>query len=306
MNNKINRRNFIKSASAVGLGMGLITMGSSKLWSADTSDLPKGTPNAEKLGWRLGCQAYSFKDFTLFEAIDKTASLGLKYIEAFPNQVLNKERSDMPVNESLPADARNVLKKKLNDSGIKLGNYGVCTLSKKEDDSRRVFDFAKDMGIETLVSEPAEESLEMLDKLCQEYNINISIHNHPKPSHYWNPDTVLSACKGHSNRIGACADTGHWMRSGLDPLESLKKYKGHIISLHFKDLNKSGSDAHDVPWGTGVSNAKAMLEELKRQKVKAVFSIEYEYHWDNSLPEIAKCVTWFDKISAELASDTEQ
>ena len=131
----------------------------------------------------------------------------------------------MPVNESLPADARNDIKKKLGDSGVKLVNYGVCNLSKKEDDSRRVFDFAKDMGIETLVSEPTEDSMEMLDKLCEEYGINIAIHNHPKPSHYWNPDTLLNACKGRSKRIGACADTGHWVRSGLNPLESLKKIR---------------------------------------------------------------------------------
>lgn len=298
---KIGRRRFLQTTGVIGLGVGMLGVGTSKLWAAESAaEAAKGSPNAEKLGWRLGCQAYSFRKFTLFEAIDKTASLGLKYIEAFPNQVISKDRREIQITELLPDDARKELKKKLGDSGVKLVNYGVCNLSKKEDDSRRVFDFAKDMGIETLVSEPAEESMEMLDKLCGEYEINIAIHNHPKPSHYWNPDTMLNACKGRSKRIGACADTGHWVRSGLNPLESLKKYEGHIVSLHFKDLNKLGADAHDVPWGTGVSDAKAMLTELKRQGVKAVFSIEYEYNWDDSLPEIALCVAYFDKIAAEL------
>ncbi len=176
----------------------------------------------------------------MFEAIDKTASLGLKYIEAYPDQALSKALPGTRINESLPAGARADLKKKLNDSGIKLVNYGVCNLSKKEAESRKVFDFAKDMGIETLVAEPAEESLEMLDKMCAEYGMNIAIHNHPKYSgaHYWAPEIVLAACQGCSKRIGACADTGHWVRSGLNPLESLKKLEGRIISLHFKDLNK--------------------------------------------------------------------
>ena len=265
---------------------------------------PKGAPNAEKLGWRLGCQAYSFKNFTLFEAIDKTASLGLKYIEAFPNQALSKDHSKIKIDESLPAAARQDLKKKLNDCGVKLVNYGVCNLSKKENDSRKVFDFAKDMGIETIVSEPSEDSLEMLDKLCAEYGINIAIHNHPKPSHYWDPDIELKAFQGRSRRIGACADTGHWVRSGLNSLESLKKLDGRIVSLHFKDLTLQGPNApHDVPWGTGVCDVKAMLTELKRQGVKGVFSIEYEYNWDNSLPEITQCVAYFDKIAAELAAN---
>jgi sugar phosphate isomerase/epimerase len=198
------------------------------------------------------------------------------------------------------------LKKKLGDCGVKLVNYGVCNLSQKQDDSRKVFDFAKDMGIETIVSEPPEEAMEMLDKMCTEYGMNIAIHNHPKyaGAHYWNPDTVLKACQGCSKRIGACADTGHWVRSGLNPLESLKKLNGRIVSLHFKDLNEQGPDAHDVPWGTGVCDVKAMLGELHRQGFKGVFSIEYEYHWDNSLPEIAQCVGYFDKIAAELADGT--
>jgi len=304
---KIDRRHFLKSTGAITLGIGLMGKMALNSWSAEiASEIAKGAPNAEKLGWRLGCQAWSFNKFTLFEAIDKTASLGLKYIEAYPGQALSKDRSQIKVDESLTPDARKDLRKKLNDCGVKLVNYGVCNLSQKEDESRKTFDFAKDLGMETIVSEPAEQAMEMLDRLCAEYKMNIAIHNHPKfaHAHYWNPDTVLKACQGCSHRIGACADTGHWVRSGLDPLESLKKLEGRIVSLHFKDLNQKGPDAHDVPWGTGVCDVRAMLAELHRQKVKAVFSIEYEHNWDNSLPDIARCVEYIDKIAAELATGT--
>ena len=40
----------------------------------------------------------------------------------------------------------------------------------------------------------------------------------------------------------------------------------------------------------GVTSFKAMLEEIRRQRLKAVFSIEYEYNWDNSLPEVTQCI----------------
>ncbi len=299
MQDKIHRRRFLMTAGSIGLGIGLMGKGTPNLWAAESA---AGAPNAEKLGWRLGCQAWSFKRFTLFEAIDKIAALGLKYLEAFPNQALSKDRSEMLINETLPADARRALKKKLDDCGIKLVNYGVCALSEMENDNRRIFDFAKDIGIETLVAEPAEEILEMLDKLCAEYAISIAIHNQPKPSHYWNPDTVLKACQGRSKYIGACPDTGHWMRSELDPMGALKKLEGRIVSLHFKDLNKQGIDAHEVPCGTGICDVRGMLVELYRQRVQAVFSIEYEYNWDNSLSEIAQCVAYFDKIAAELGA----
>jgi hypothetical protein len=143
--------------------------------------------------------------------------------------------------------------------------------------------------------------------LCEEYEINVAIHNHPKPSPYWDPDTVLRVCDGRSKWIGACADTGHWCRSGVDPLEAVKKLgrAGRIRSLHFKDLNEFGNrDAHDVIWGTGISQPKAILTELDRQNFKGVFSIEYEHNWLNSMPEIAGCVAFFRKTAAEL-SDVE-
>jgi sugar phosphate isomerase/epimerase len=103
--------------------------------------------------------------------------------------------------------------------------------------------------------------------------------------------------------MGACADVGHWMRSGLDPLECIKKLDGHIICLHFKDLNEMGPDAHDVPWGTGVGKSREILAELKRQHFQGAFCVEYEYHWENSSPEIAQCVKFFNQTCDELVAE---
>jgi sugar phosphate isomerase/epimerase len=294
----INRRYFLKTATAMGTGVALASLGGSPLSAAA---LANGAPNAEKLGWRLGPQAYSFNRFTFAEAVDKGASLGLRVIEAYPGQKFSSEQPE-GIGEQASPKLRKAIKQKLADAGIKLVNYGVCGLPADVDKSRKIFEFAKDMGIETIVSEPAEDAFDTVEKLCDEYEINVAIHNHPKPSHYWNPDTVLRVCKGRSKRIGACCDTGHWPRSGLKPLACLKKLQGRIISFHFKDLNKLGPDAHDVPWGTGVCDVKGMLAEIHRQGVKAVFSIEYEYHWENSLPELAQCVKYFDKMAAKIAA----
>ena len=73
------------------------------------------------------------------------------------------------------------------------------------------------------------------------------------------------------------------------------------MSFHFKDLNRYGKDAHDVPWGTGAGDVRAMLTEIHRQGVRAVFSIEYEHNWTSSMPEIAECVRHFDAMAAEMA-----
>ena len=297
MNNWLDRRSFLTAAGALAAGMGFANRG---ILAAGAD---KGAPNAEKLGWRLGCQAYSFNRFTFEEAIEKIASLGLHCVEMYPGQKLSDEKPDQKTDASMSAEIRKRVKRGLKDAGVKLVNFGVCPLPNDEDACRKTFDFAQDMGIETLVSEPAFEALDVIEKLCDEYKINLAIHNHPEPSIYWNYETVLKQCTGRGKRIGACADTGHWMRSGINPLEAIKALEGRIISFHLKDLNKYGrQEAHDVPWGTGEANVKALLTEIHRQKLEAVFSIEYEHNWLESLPEIAESVAYFDSVAAGLAA----
>ncbi len=288
----LNRRGLLAAMGTAAVGAaGLSRV--AKVMAAEK--LASGAPNAERLGWRLGCQAYSFNRYTFYEAIEKTASLGLRYIEAYPGQRLSRQKQDVRTNPDMSAADNKEMLKRLADAGVKLVNFGVVGLPNNKARARSVFEFAEEMGIETIVSEPPFDAFDLIEKLCEEYKINVAIHNHPKPSWYWNPETVLKVCKGRSKRIGACADTGHWMRSGLVPVQQIKKLEGRIISFHFKDLNKYGPGAHDVPWGTGKADVRAILQEVLRQGIKAVFSIEYEYHWETSLPEIAQCVKYFDK-----------
>ena len=281
-------------------------------------DAAKSSSAADKLGWQMAIHAYTFRKFSIFQCIDKTAALGLKYMSLSGSVSLDGSNSVTTVNLS-DKDAK-AIKDAATAKGIKLVNIGVVKLPPDEAESRKVFEFAKKMGIDTLVAEPEPAALDTVEKLCKEYNIKVAIHDHPKPSHYWNPDTVLEAVKGRTPLMGACADTGHWLRSGLDPVECLKKLEGRVICLHFKDLvpddpnaqdeaaatkkkkKKSESKAmHDVPWGTGVGNVKAQMDELKRQHFHGAFCVEYEYHWENSMPEIAECVKFFNATCAELA-----
>jgi sugar phosphate isomerase/epimerase len=288
----MNRRSFLKTAGVLATAAGVLTRDNLISQAADAST---GAPHAEKLGWRLGCQAWTFNRFTLFEAIDKTAELGLKYIEAYPHGQKLSAANSAIFGPKLSADNRQEVKKYLSDKGVKLVNMGVGPYDKE------AFEFAKDMGIETLVSEPKFDAFDAIDKLCEEYKINLAIHDHPKPSPYWNPDTVLKVCKDHSKRIGACCDTGHWMRSDLNPVECLRKLEGRIISFHLKDLNEFGPKAHDVPWGTGRGDIKGILAEVKRQGIRPVFSMEYEHSF--TMHELAECVAYFDKVAAELSKE---
>ena len=268
---------------------------------------------AEQLGWTLAVHSYTYQKFSIFDAIDKTAAVGAKHMSISGTVNLLDAEGKIATTSTIGLSDKEAaaITAKLKAKGLDpvFVNMGVVKPGSNEAESRRIFEGAKRLGIGVLVAEPETHGkmeelgpvMDVVEKLAKEYNIKVAIHNHPGPGNfYWNPETVLAAVKGRSPLLGACADVGHWVRSGLDPVECLKKLEGRVITLHFKDLNEKGAKAHDVPWGTGISNAKGMLTELKRQNFRGAFCVEYEYHWENSSPDIAQCVEWFKATCAEL------
>jgi sugar phosphate isomerase/epimerase len=265
--------------------------------AADAPAHKRDDSASEKLGIKLSLQCYTFRELTFFETVDKAAGLGIKYLEIYPGQRLepgSKER----IGHGLSEEAIAKIKKKLADAGgLRLVAYGVAGVPTDGKGARKAFEWARKMGIEVLVTETTPNDVH--DKLCREYKMRFALHNHPRT---WPPDAVLKACKGHSHLIGACCDTGHWMRAKFVPVETLKKLNGRIEHLHFKDLNEYGSGAHDVPWGTGKGDARGLLAELKRQGYEGYVSLEYEYGGVKDLAvTVPKCVEFFDRTMTELA-----
>jgi sugar phosphate isomerase/epimerase len=272
------------------------------------SDIPKPKLNNEaldKLGWRLGSQAYTWRSLSLFETLDVLNALGIKYVELYPGQHVSPQHDQMKFNHDSPAEVIDQVMAKCKSAGVTPVNYGVVNLPNDEAQQRKVFEFARKLGLETIVSEPPADAFDIIDKLANEYQIKVAIHDHPKPSHYWNPEAVLKACEGRSKMIGACADIGHWWRSGLVPVDCLKKLEGRIISFHFKDITEvEPGKKEDVPWGTGKSDIAGVMAEMKRQGLanKPLIAIEYE---TGSGPElianVSKSIEYFSDVATELA-----
>jgi sugar phosphate isomerase/epimerase len=244
-------------------------------------------------GFFIGCQAYTFRLYTVFEAIEKTADAGGKVIEFFPGQKLSKEEPNVSFDHNASAETIQKVKDKLAQYHIKAVNYGVVEV-KDEDQARKLFEFAKTMGLRAITTESVD-AIDTIEKMVKEYDIMVGFHDHPRQPNnasyrMWDPNYVLSVVKDRDPRIGSCADTGHWVRSHLKPVDCLRILKGRIISSHLKDLNEMGLKAHDVPYGTGVSDVSAILQELKDQGFTGNISIEYEHHWETSVPEVAQCI----------------
>ena len=254
-------------------------------------------------GFAIGCQAYSFNRFTVFEAIEKTAEAGGKIIEFYPGQALTKEERNIKWNHDASDEVIARVKEKLAKHGVRAVNYGVVGIPKDEAAARKIFEFAKKMGFYGVTTESVD-ALDTAEKLAKEFDIRVGIHEHAKrmkkdadgkmvedPNYkIWNPEYVRDLVKGRDARIGACADIGHWQTSGLKAVDCLKILEGRIISLHAKERAALGTGQHDTIFGTGVTDMAGVLAELKRQKFTGNISIEYEFNWDNSVPDIKQCI----------------
>jgi len=257
----------------------------------------------EKLRWRLGIEAYTFHKYTLFEAIEKTASLGLSYMGGLSFQKVSRE-IDKNFDDNLTNDELKQIRLKLDSAGIRLLTYYYHNIPGDVAGCRKIFELGRKIGIETFMSEPAVDALDTIEKFCDDYDINVALHNHDQKASpvYWNPEGIMKVCRGRSKRIGACGDMGYWMRSGIDPVKALNTLKDRLITVQMHDLHEISPDGHDVPWGTGAGRMKEFIEEIHRLGIRpTMFGLEYSYNWLESMPEIATCIDFFNKISMELA-----
>lgn len=273
-------------------------------------------PDSYKVGgFALGCQAYTFRLFTVFEAIEKTDQSGGKVIEFFPGQELSPDERNIKWSHSSPDDVIEKVKAQLAKHKIKAVNYGVVG-GKDEAEWRKIFEFAKKLDLYAITTEDVGK-LDIIEKLVKEFDIKVGIHEHAKrmkkgpdgkqveDTSYkiWNPEYVLSLVKDRDSRIGACADTGHWATSGLKPVECLRILKGRIVSSHLKERAEIGKGLPDTVYGNGVCDIKACLDELKAQGFEGNISIEYENNWKNSVPDVAQCIGFVRGWAASRAKE---
>lgn len=243
-------------------------------------------------------QCYSFRRFTFMETLQKVKDLGVRYLQPYPGQRLSADLPGVPFNHTLSPENIKRVKAKLRELGLSLVGYGVVVFKNDEAEMRTVFDFAREMRIPTIVTEPEYDDFTLLEKMVQEYRINIAIHNHPPPTKYARPETVLAHVEGLDERIGDCADTGHWMRTGVDPLEALRTLEGRILDVHLKDLDQFGErGAVDVPYGDGKANVRAIMAELTRQNFAGYITIEYESEPDDPSASIQKGLEYINSIT---------
>lgn len=243
---------------------------------------------------KLGMQTWTFRRFTLADTFDKVQQLGLHYVQVFPKQDLG---AGLPgqFDYRMPPEVRAKVLAMAKAHDITIVSTGVIN-GRDPAEWRKIFAFAKDMGLTGITVEPKPAEMSLVDGLSKESGISVAIHNHPPPTHYANYATVAAAIAPYGDNWGFCADTGHWVRTGEDPVANLHKAGVRILAVHFKDLNRKGVKAAiDVPWGTGISDAAGQIAELRRQGYAGIVFMEYEHDTPALLDEVTRSVAFFNR-----------
>ncbi len=229
--------------------------------------------NKQAKKWKLGVALYTFHAFSLPEQLAKADSAGVEYVEGFTFGKAGPELKDSMIMSLSPYGVAK-MKELVKAKGLKMESIYVVG-GKTIAAWKKEFDIAKQLGVKYVTGEPPISMWDSVDSLLGVYHLKLAIHNHWKGmSIYWHPDSVLAALKNHPN-FGVCADLGHWPKSGINPVEGLKKLEGHLIALHLKDIAAyNNPKLLDVPVGTGVINYPEVFKELERQKFAGYIIIE--------------------------------
>jgi sugar phosphate isomerase/epimerase len=256
---------------------------------------PIPAPALTSAGFAISIQCWSFREFTLFEAIEMAGRAGAN-VEIYPGQKLGGDHGDLKFGPELADDKIQAVIDHLRTHQVTAVNFGVTAISKDEAEARKTFELAKKLGLYGVTTESLD-ALDTLEKLAKEYDIKVCFHNHPKPTALWNPDKIWKAIEGRHENIGFCADIGHWATSGLDPLEVIKKIAPRVRSFHMKDRESIEKWTHDRPFGTGIIDNIAILDDVRKHGFAGNVTIEYEHNWKTSLAEIAQCVGYLRAYS---------
>jgi sugar phosphate isomerase/epimerase len=234
--------------------------------------------------FKMGLQSYSLRGYTrdgrpdVSKALAVTRDLGLHYWESYTAHV------------PMTADSQKLSERKreIAAADVSVIGYGVVALTKDADANRRIFDFARAMGLKYLSASPEPGCFDLLDRLVEEYDVAVGIHNHGPGDRYAKIETIAQAIKDHHPKIGCCIDTGHFLRSREDPVHAVEVFGKRVYGVHLKDVKDATTF---TILGQGDLRTADLLKALARNKYEYCLAIEYEEKPEDPAEDIKACLT---------------
>jgi len=282
---KLDRRSFFKT----GL------LGSTVLAISDAPrSLLAGVTKPERPaydGLKLGIASYTFRKFTLDQAIAMSKEAGAVTISLKDFHLPYK---------STPAE-RQEARRKVEAAGLVLASGGVIYMKNNEDEIRSLFEYARDAGIPTIVCSPDIDALDAVEKLVKEFNIRIAIHNHgPGDKKYPSPLDVWRLVKDRDERLGLCIDVGHTVRIGEDPVAAIHQCAKRLYDFHIKDETEATPKGKAIAVGRGVIDIVGVLKALVEIKYAYNVGLEYEDKENDPMPGVIESFGYMRGVLAAI------
>lgn len=273
-----SRRNFIRN-STLGITAATFSplLNNSGLTGIDTEsskDLP------------VGIADYTFLHFDIPQSIQMMQRLDIHFMSI--------KDFHLPLNSS--KEKIDEVVKQYKDADISIYAVGVIYM-KTKDAVDHAFEYAKDVGVSTIVGVPDHDLINYTEQKVKDYKIRLAIHNHgPEDKLYPSPEIAYDMIKNKDARMGLCLDIGHAQRAGIDPASAVLKYNKRIFDLHIKDVTQARQDGKAIEAGRGVINFRALVKALRKIKYSGYCGIEFEKDMKDPFPGIAESVGYFKGV----------
>ncbi len=254
--------------------------------------------------WNAAASLAGFGQVTFFEALEKQETLFVSNVEGASTQRVSSE-IQKNLDYNLTPDEVTAVKNKLATAHERMVAYDVPTIGSDEAEMRKLFEFARSLNVLTIVSDPAPDALPAIDKLANEFNIDVAIQNGSKKETpaYADPRDLLKTVANLSKRVGVCVDTANWMEEGIKPVEGLKILRDKVIAVHLLDRTTLGKGGHNATLGRGAADITEFLGSLYRMEIQPSFlAVEYTGSGE-AIADMSKSFDGYDKALQPIVAD---
>ena len=245
-------------------------------------------------GLKIGVATYTFREWPIEQTIKGLQIAGAKYIS------VKNVKNHIDISHS--TEERKARAKMFRDGGMEILSVGNVSLRGSDEDIRKGFEYARNVGVTTMVCAPRLDAMPLLDKLVKEFDIKLAIHNHgPEDKGFFpSPYDVMTAVAKFDKRIGLCIDVGHTARAGVDPAESIIKCKERLYDLHLKDISALGNKNTPIEGGRGILDLTSILQALRKINYQGLAGYEYEKDGKDPLAGLAETLGYTKGLLANL------
>ena len=224
---------------------------------------------AADLSGQLGIQTWTLRNMNFDQVVAFAKQQGITNL-----QVIAKH-----IDPNSPREEYMKKKAVLDANGLRAYTFGVAGTSLDKAQNRKLFEFAKDMGISLIIVEPGDFAIfDNLEELAKEFDIRVAIHNHGIRSLYGNPLVVRALLKHRDPHIGVCMDAGWITSTGMKPAAVFRDYQGRVFDIHLKDKKVEKTQGDDVAMDTLIGEGQGQLTdlfaELRKANWNGILSIE--------------------------------